>query len=380
MVKFSTPPGLEGLFDLDRKGVDIRPTLLRVLTDQYLRTPVHTPEEERTYTELAMRLIDETDIATRAAVSVRLAPHAFAPRSIMLQLARDVLEVAEPVLLHSPVLTPEDCQAIIVERGVCYADILARRALPAPTPKPLPTAPARIAATPSAAIVTTPVAPPAPAPVAIVEEGAREAISAETAAESADNAAAQELCELFFAAGSAERRLILMNLDYAAWPASEPPATLQRADVWRLETAALRHHTGTLMRELERALGISYQQSRRIVEDELGEPIVVAGKAISLPADVLQRIVLFMNPRVGQSVDRVYELSSLYNEISVEAAQRLVSILRAAAPAGEEQKTSDTRAIYGAAETARRTPSDVAAPLARKPEVVLRRAVGAGDD
>ena len=130
MVKFSTPPGLEGLFDLDRKGVDIRPTLLRVLTDQYLRTPVHTPEEERTYTELAMRLIDETDIATRAAVSVRLAPHACAPRAIMLQLARDVLEVAEPVLLHSPVLTPADCQAIIVERGVCYADILARRGKP----------------------------------------------------------------------------------------------------------------------------------------------------------------------------------------------------------------------------------------------------------
>ncbi len=118
MVKFSTPPGLEGLFDLDRKGVDIRPTLLRVLTDQYLRTPVHTPEEERHYTELAMRLIDETDIATRAAVSVRLAPHACAPRSIMLQLARDVLEVAEPVLLHSPVLTPADCEAIIAERGV----------------------------------------------------------------------------------------------------------------------------------------------------------------------------------------------------------------------------------------------------------------------
>jgi len=382
MVKFSTPPGLEGLFDLDRKGVDIRPTLLRVLTDQYLRTPVHTPEEERTYTELAMRLIDETDIATRAAVSVRLAPHAFAPRSIMLQLARDVLEVAEPVLLHSPVLTPADCQAIIVERGVCYADILARRALPTPTPapQPMPAPPARIAATPSAAIVTAPITPPAP--IAIVEETASEAIPAETQAENADNAAALELCELFFAAGSAERRLILMNLDYAAWPAGEPPATLQRADVWRLETAALRHHTGTLMRELERALGISYQQSRRIVEDALGEPIIVAGKAMSLPADVLQRIVLFMNPRVGQSVDRVYELSSLYNEISVEAARRLVSILRAAAPVGEEQKAADTRAIHGGAETARRARPDAAAPSTpgRKPDVVLRRAAGAGDD
>src|SRR5262245_17140696 len=175
MVKFSTPRGLEGLFELDRKGVDIRPTLLRVLTDQYLRTPVHTPDEQRSYTELAMRLIDETDIATRAAVSVRLAPHACAPRAIMLQLARDVLEVGEPVLLDSPVLAPEDCQAIIVERGVCYADILARRSRPAPTPQiaPQPAPVVRIVEPP---VVATPVAtmpiPPVnlpPAPIAEIE-------------------------------------------------------------------------------------------------------------------------------------------------------------------------------------------------------------------
>ena len=198
---------------------------------------------------------------------------------------------------------------------------------------------------------------------------------AQSEADAAEEASARELCELFFAAGSAERRLILMNLDYAEWSAGEPLEPLQRADVWRLETAALRHHTGTLMRELERALGISYQQSRRIVEDETGEPIVVAAKAMSIPADVLQRIVLFMNPRVGQSVDRVYELSSLYREISVEAARRLVTILRIAEPA--DAKTRDTRSLYGAAETARRALSETSAnttSTTRKPEAVPRRA------
>jgi hypothetical protein len=399
MVKFSTPPGLEGLFDLDRKGVDIRPTLLRVLTDQYLRTPVHSPDEERKYTELAMRLIDETDIATRAAVSVRLAPHACAPRSIVLQLARDVLEVAEPVLLQSPLLTPADCRAIIAERGVSYADILARRPKPAPAPVPAP-APAPEPAKAAAPVVVqapepkptvvvaepsaqaTPIAAAAPInppPVATIEDSAQDDTAAQDAAQreadAAEEASAHELCELFFAAGSAERRLILMNLDYAEWSAGEPPEPLQRADVWRLETAALRHHTGTLMRELERALGISYQQSRRIVEDETGEPIVVAAKAMSIPADVLQRIVLFMNPRVGQSVDRVYELSSLYREISVEAARRLVTIMRTAERT--DSKTLDMRSLYGAAETARRALSETSAnttSTTRKPEAVPRRA------
>jgi hypothetical protein len=345
MVNFSTPPGLEGLFDLDRKGVDIRPTLLRVLTDQYLRTSVHTPDEERHYTELAMRLIDETDIATRAAVSVRLAPHSYAPRSIMLQLARDVLEVAEPVLLHSPVLTFADCEAIIGERGAPYAEILARRAKPAPAaapaaqPQPAPIKQIAPAVTP--APVTPVTAPPTAAIKPAIENHAQPDVSAnKTAANEAttpiiDDKEASELTELFFAATGPERRQILLNLDYADWPAGDPPAPLQRADIWRLETAALRHHTANLMHELERALGISFQHSRRIVEDELGEPIVAAAKAMGLPADVLQRIVLFMNPRVGQSVDRVYELSALYRDISVEAAQRLVAIMRAAVPAGQ---------------------------------------------
>jgi hypothetical protein len=355
MVNFSTPPGLEGLFDLDRKGVDIRPTLLRVLTDQYLRTPVHSPDEERHYTELAMRLIDETDIATRAAVSVRLAPQACAPRSIMLQLARDVLEVAEPVLLHSPVLTPADCEAIVQERGVSYADILARRGKPSVAPA---SEPAPITNTPTARI--TPAEQTIASPITTLDAGN----SAGAVAETGDDAGARELSELFFTASGAERRLILLSLDYADWPAVELPVPLQRTDIWRMETAALRHNTATVMRELERALGISNQHSRRIVEDELGEPIVVAAKAMSLPADVLQRIVLFMNPLVGQSVDRVYELSALYREISVEAARRLVAIMRAAEPAG--RKGGDTRAISGAAETARRALTEVASIPAPK--------------
>jgi hypothetical protein len=364
MVNFSTPPGLEGLFDLDRKGVDIRPTLLRVLTDQYLRTSAHTPDEDRHYTELAMRLIDETDIATRAAVSVRLAPHAFAPRSIMLQLACDVLEVAEPVLLHSPVLTPGDCEAIIRARGAPYAEILARRTKPAaaavPAPEPRPAPAKAVAPVPAEVVAPAPATSLATLPIAAVKFDNRNEIAAdaivvdEPGTTLIDDNEARELTELFFAASGPERRQILLNLDYADWSADDPPVPLQRADIWRMETAALRHHTANLMHELERALGISFQHSRRIVEDEFGEPIVAAAKAMGLPADVLQRIVLFMNPRVGQSVDRVYELSALYRDISVEAAQRLVAIMRAAVPSG--QKARDARPT---AESIRRSVNDL---------------------
>jgi hypothetical protein len=358
MVNFSTPTGLEGLFDLDRKGVDIRPTLLRVLTDQYLLSPSHTPEEEQHYTELAMRLIDETDIATRAAVAARLARHASAPRAIMLQLARDMLDIAEPVLRYSPCLTPADCEAIIADRGPLYAAIIAQRGQPAevnPTPV-LPTAARR--------------ATPSPAVQAALAELKRarqpDPVEHDNPIEQTEAGMnARELCELFFAAGSSERRLILLSLEFATWEPASPPQPIQRADIWRLESSALKHNTPVVTRELERALGISHQQARRIVDDDQGEAIVAAAKAMNLPADVLQRILLFMNPRIGQSVDRVYELAALYNEIAVEAACRLVCILRAA-DAASRKRELDPTAGHAAAMHVRRALSEITPTHARR--------------
>src|SRR5262249_60733692 len=112
--------------------------------------------------------------------------------------------------------------------------------------------------------------------------------------------------------------------------APHPLPELQRAHIWGLERAAIKRSPDTVMRELERMLGVSRTRARRIVSDDLGEPIVVAAKAMDLPADVVQRILLFMNPRIGQSVERVYDLAQLYSEISVEAARRLVPICRGA--------------------------------------------------
>ena len=127
MMKLPNLAGFEGLIDLDRRGVDIRPTLLRVLTDQYLHRRIHTPDEERQYTELTLRLLDETDVPARTAVATRLATHANAPRAIILRLARDVLTVAEPVLRSSPQLAPADLDTIARERGPTYAAIIAER-------------------------------------------------------------------------------------------------------------------------------------------------------------------------------------------------------------------------------------------------------------
>ena len=376
MMKLPNLAGFEGLIDLDRRGVDIRPTLLRVLTDQYLHRRSHTPDEERQYTELTLRLLEETDIPARAAVAARLAPHAGAPRAIILRLARDVINVAEPILRLSPQLAPADLETIMRERGPAHAAIIAKRAVPqsapqfASRPAPLP------AAAPSNPAPALRPAPPQGQPMA-KSDGTTGAVAPGA---SKPDMEAKELCGLFFAAGSIERRLILISLEFLPTPPPALPVAMQQADIWRFESAALQHKTEAVVHDLERALGISRKMALRVLEDDMGEPVVAAAKAMELPADVLQRILLFMNPRVGQSVDRVYELAGLYTDITADAARRLVGIWRDADP--PDTRVAKHAALWqDAVEQARTALSDITrrAPVPRRDAPAIRpgeRAVG----
>jgi hypothetical protein len=229
---------LDGLVDLAcRDGVDVRPTLLRVLTDLYVQKPVHSAAETTQYVELALGLIDTVDAATRTAVTERLAVYPAAPANVLDRL-----------------------------RG----------------------------------------APTRPAPKSREED----------------------LAGLFFMAGADERRLILMSLDAAAEPACHPPAPASNEMLRQLEAAALQRNAAEATRLLALALHIGEATATRIVRDQSGEPFVVAAKALGMKAAMLQRIVLFLNRQVGQSVERVYGLAQLYDEITPAAAAQMLAIWR----------------------------------------------------
>jgi hypothetical protein len=253
----------------------MRPALLRVLTDLYVQKPTHTPDEERHYTELALRLIESVDAPTRAAVAAQLIKHVAPPREVIQRLARDVLEVS--AVVRSPP-RPE-----------------ARSAVPA--------------------------APAAAAPAATPAGATAAPIGADVAG---------ELNEIFFAANASERRLILLNLDVVApFTAGRPRIVRDPSVAQRLEVAALARRREDFVQELAQSLLISREQARRIVDDELGEPIMIAAKALSVPRDVLYRILLFINTAVGQSVQRVHALAQLHDEITLHVAQDMVSIWQA---------------------------------------------------
>src|SRR4029077_20283695 len=95
---------LENLLD-PRSEIDMRTTLLRVLTHLYLQRPTHTPEDEHYYTALGLRLIDVADLPERACLTAGVAPYSASPRAVIQRLARDVIQVAAPILKHSPCLS-----------------------------------------------------------------------------------------------------------------------------------------------------------------------------------------------------------------------------------------------------------------------------------
>jgi hypothetical protein len=283
-METSSFASLEGLSDIGlRGGVDMRPTLLRVLTDLYVQKPTHTPDEERHYTELALRLLDSVDIQTRSAVAGRLARHLSPPRPVIDRLATDLPEVAAALRVKGSVQT----------YGLGTA------------------------AQPDFAAGTI-------AHASTVHEGRRQA-QPEIRAD-----IAHELNELFFAANTIERRLILLNLDIVVGAPPGRPANVSDADIGRkLEAAALARKREEFASELSRSLRTSREQARRIAADELGEPIVVAAKALGLPRDLLYRILLFVNTAIGHSVERVHALAALYDEMNAQAAWDLVAVWRA---------------------------------------------------
>jgi Uncharacterised protein conserved in bacteria (DUF2336) len=268
-------PGFDGLMTLSRReGVDIRPTLLRVLTDLYVQTSAHTADEERQFVELTSRLIDQVDDATRAVVRGRLSIYPSTPAPIMKKLG---LQPAGP------------------EQRV-------------------PLAP-RI-----------PEQPPAP----LAQRPPTEAQLRMSALSMQPNDAA-EISNMFSAASASERALILHNLAEAPLkPAARITAARTARALETLEMAAFAADIENFTLELGEALILPSRIAAQIVNDPNGEPLACAMKALDMPGPAFQRVLMFLNPEFGASVNNVYRLSRLYDRLSERSALIMLAAWRGA--------------------------------------------------
>ncbi len=326
---------LAGLSDLRlRGGADMRPTLLRVLTDLYVQKLTHTPDEERHYTELALRLLEVVDATTRTVVAIRLARHLSPPRRIIERLAADLPDVAAPLRGHP-----------LLRLAPAVSGSAAMR-ITTPVSQPAPA-------------VQQPAAVLEPLPVAtakVADESGHQGGDAEPTRAMIAPDVASELNEIFFVANAEERGLILLNLEIVApLPAGGISLAGDGGVGLRLETAALTRNRENFVQLLADTLAIPPMQARRIASDELGEPIVTAAKALRLPRDVVYRILLFVNTTVGHSVERVHALAALHDEMTVQAAEHLVAIWQALQP--QKHSASQYRSLLWNDETRARARS-----------------------
>jgi hypothetical protein len=271
----------------DRPGNDIKARLLLALTALYVERATHSDEEKQQYAELAARLIDVVDETTREIVVTVLRDHPTAPIEIS----------GRP---------PQN-------------------ATPAPASAPTVASPRLVGVVPALAVAPAP-APEAPAPA--------------------------QWGEAFFAANAAARRELLAVIAKACEGQGTMPAhEVASADCERLDAAALHGRIGELIREFERALHLPRGLCERILNDPTGEPVVVAAMAARIPIAVLQRILLLVNPAVGHSVQRVFDLTNLFYELDRGAAVRLMSLWRDKARSDEAR--SPPSPVRVAAETER---------------------------
>lgn len=267
-------PGFDGLMTLSRReGVDVRPTLLRVLTDLYVQTSTHSDDEQRQFVELATRLIDQVDDATRAAVKARLAVYPQTP---------------VPILQKLGLVATQEGRRIPLAREI-----------PAP----------------AAALA------PARAP-----SEAEQRMVANMAMQPKE---AAEIHDMFFRAGASERALILHNLAQTPLKAAPriPTARAKRA-IQILEMAAIAGDVENFTLELGDCLILPSRVAAQIVDDAGGEALAVAARALDMPSPVFQRILLFFKPEIGTSVNAVYRLSRLYDRLGDRSALVMLAAWR----------------------------------------------------
>jgi Uncharacterised protein conserved in bacteria (DUF2336) len=274
MTKPPMFPGFDGLMTLSRReGVDIRPTLLRVLTDLYVQASAHSADEERQFVELTSRLIEEVDDATRAVVRARLAIYPGTPAEVLRKLG------LKPLTLNARVPLAQEI----------------------------------------------PASPSAPPPVRTPTE-AQLRMASNLSMQPKD---AAEINDMFFAASASERALILHNLSETPLKASAriPAARASRA-IETLEMAAFAEDVENFTLELGEALILPARVAAQVVSDPGGEPLACAAKALDMPSPVFQRVLLFLNPEFGCSVNNVYRISRLYDRLSERSALIMLAAWR----------------------------------------------------
>jgi len=104
-----------------------RHELMRAISTAFFAAPRRTPNELNLFDEIMDTVLDEVEPLARRELSERIADLDDVPYRTLRRLARDAIEVAEPVLMRSPALDDDDLAPIAREQSQEHLLAIARR-------------------------------------------------------------------------------------------------------------------------------------------------------------------------------------------------------------------------------------------------------------
>ena len=110
------------------KSASGRRSLVNALTDMFLSADdEHVEQVSLMFGDIVMAVLGQLEDEARAALSARIGSHGAAPSALMVELARDGIEIARPVLENSPVLGSDDLVDIARGGSMDHLDAIAGR-------------------------------------------------------------------------------------------------------------------------------------------------------------------------------------------------------------------------------------------------------------
>ena len=343
-----TSPELQGLVAIAREqGLDMKPILLRVLTDLYVAADHHTPDEVVQFQDIAGTLAGQVDRDSALIAACKLAGYPGTPVAVGEAFVARGDDAARIILADADWLprTIVLAQAATGDR-VLAAAVAARTDVDAPL--------ARLLLARRDPLIDTTLA--ANTAVSLADDVKQELLlracdedAIAAALLSRSDLAGPDRAVLFLRADKAGRRAIIDEMEMVALTSGRSRQTRAAPPeiATGLETAAISGDESAFVSLLALGLGSHPAKVRRLVEDRSGEALAVALVALGISDEVLTRIFMFRDPLIGHSTQKLFGLIDLARRVSWAAAHMITTALLGLAPRETRPATTATPAAAG---------------------------------
>jgi uncharacterized protein (DUF2336 family) len=318
----------------------LRPALLRALTELFVGARHHYPEEIRQFQEISLLLLETADETLRGFVAESLVAHRDAPPRLLerlvqlggspaaIVLSRAVNLPREPMALEAAFGAPA-LAAALANRSDLDSNLIAL-----------------LGGRGEIEILVALVANPA-----VPIEGMARAVLIERATGARPLARrlierlgpSEDLTPLFQAALPGERAgIILANRRrHLARPDCSASPLADAKIIAALQQLALAQARNRFANLLARALGLPAAILADLVDDPYGEPLALCLGALRVPTPAATRIFLFIDPRIGQSVERVRSLLRLVRDVPAPVCRAMLAAMTSGRRPGRHQALHD---------------------------------------